>query len=84
MAIELKYAAPEQALAALREAYKNSEGAEVLRLAAKLRFHMDAGDFTATQVRNAFGLSTSQWATLRAKLNSNASAHEATKNARGE
>ena len=84
MPIDLKHANKSQLLAALRERYAASTGAETLRLAAKIKTHMDAGDITDADMRGAFGLSVAGWATAKSRITSHASTHATTKSARGE
>ncbi len=51
-----------------RERYRTSTALECGYLATWILNHIDAGDFTDTQVRNAFGLTTNQYTTLKAKM----------------
>jgi hypothetical protein len=52
----------------VRELYRNGAGEQIVRIARWIRRRIAAGDFTETQVRNAFGLTVTQWNTLKAKL----------------
>jgi hypothetical protein len=51
-----------------RERYRSSNRAECAALAYWLIERINAGDFTDTQVRNAFGLTVPQYTTLKAKM----------------
>ena len=68
MALVLKHATSAQLAAAFRERYKAATGAEAARLASWLLARIDDGTWTDAQVRNAFGLTSGQYTTLKNKL----------------
>ena len=84
MAISLKYATAVQLGAALRERFKNASKEELYRLAAKIKKHYDLGDFTDVQMKTLFGLTTTQWNNLKAKIVNYAAAYDAMQNSVGE
>ena len=73
-----------QFAARLRARYKAASGVECARLAKWIMDGIDGGSFTATQVRNAFGLTAGQWTTLSAKLTTLRSNYNAALAAQGE
>lgn len=70
MALLLKHQTPAQFVARLREAYRNSDREKVINLARFIVSRIQAGDITDAQCRTAFGLTSAQWNTLKAKMNS--------------
>lgn len=85
MALNLRYQTPAQFAARLRKRFRNAEREECARIAHWILRRIQLGDFTEAQVRNAFGLTVQQWATLRTnKLEPLANAWAAVKAARGE
>ena len=66
--INLQHQTAVQFAARLRERFRNASREETARLAKWILDHLDAGDFTDTQIRNAFGLTAGQWTTLKAKM----------------
>ena len=68
MALNLNHQTAAEFAARLRTRYLNAEKVECARIAKWILDHIDAGDFTALQVRNAFGLTAGQWTTLKAKM----------------
>lgn len=68
----------------LRARYLASSALECARLAKWILDHIDAGDFTDTQVRNAFGLTTNQYTTLKTKWTNLRTAYNAALAAVGE
>ena len=67
MALNLKYQTAAQFAARLRERYRSASKEECARIATWILNHIEAGDFTDTQVRNAFGLTAGQYTTLKSK-----------------
>jgi hypothetical protein len=61
MALVLRHATKTQLIARLRERYQAAEREEVWRLAAFLLAQYQAGDFTALQLRTAFGMTAAQF-----------------------
>ena len=67
MALNLKHQTAAQFAARLRERYRNASKEECARIATWILNRIEAGDFTDTQVRNAFGLTAGQYTTLKSK-----------------
>ena len=84
MALNLNHQTAAQFAARLRTRYQASSQIECARLAMWVLNHIDNGDFTETQIRNAFGLTTGQWTTLQTKLTNLRVAYNAVLAARGE
>ena len=84
MAILLKHQTPEQFVARLREAYRNSERERLVLIAKWLLARIQAGDVTDAQCRTAFGLNTTQWNTLKTKMTNAVTAWNAVQAAQGE
>ena len=84
MALALNHQTAAEFAARLRARYLNSERVECARLAKWILDHIDAGNFTETQVRNAFGLTAGQWTTLKAKLTNLRTVYNAVLAAKGE
>lgn len=84
MAISLKYATAVQLGQALREQFKTASKEELFRLSAKIKKHYDLGDFTDAQMKNLFDLTTGQWNSLKAKINTRAAAYDDMQNSVGE
>lgn len=84
MAILLKHQTPEQFIARLREAYRNSERERLVLIAKWLLARIQAGDVTDAQCRTAFGLNTTQWNTLKTKMTNAVTAWNAVQAAQGE
>ena len=84
MALTLKYATGAQLAAAFRERYQRSTREECARLASWLLARIADGTWTDTQVRNAFGLTTPQYTTLKAKMQTLADHWAAVNAAQGE
>ena len=68
----------------LRAVYRNLSREQLARLATWITKRLDAGDVTATQLRNAFGLTAGQWTTLEAKMRALRAHWEAIDAAAGE
>jgi len=84
MALNLNHQTAAQFSARLRERYRKASKAEACRLAKWIMDHIEAGDFTDLQVRNAFGLTTGQYATLKSKWTTMRTNYEAVQAAAGE
>jgi hypothetical protein len=84
MALNLQHQTLPQFLARFRARFKGASKAEACRLAAVIIGYIDAGDVTDAQIKTAFGLTAGQWTTLKAKLNTMKSTHEAVQAAGGE
>jgi hypothetical protein len=84
MALNLQHQTPAQFAAYLRERYRNAKRDDVARLAKWILDHLEAGDFTDLQFRTAFGLTSGQWTTLKAKMTTLRTNYEAVQAAAGE
>lgn len=84
MALLLKHQTAAQFIARFREAYRNGERDRVIQLARFIISRIQAGDITDAQCRTAFGLNTTQWNTLKTKMNNWITADNAVKSAMGE
>lgn len=84
MALLLKHQTAAQFIARFREAYRNSDRERCIQLARFVISRIQAGDLTDAQVRNAFGLTTTQWNNLKTKMNSWITAENTAKAAVGE
>jgi hypothetical protein len=67
MTLNLQYQTAAEFADRLRLRYLKSSRIECARIAKWILDHIDAGDFTDTQVRNAFGLTVGQYNTLKTK-----------------
>jgi hypothetical protein len=68
MALNLEHQTPAEFADRLRERYRNSTQLECARIAAWLYDHYQAGDFTAGQLRLAFGMDANQFSIFVAKV----------------
>jgi len=84
MALNLNHQTAAEFAARLRTRYLNADKTECARLAKWILDHIDAGDFTETQMRNAFGLTAGQWTTLKTKMTNLRTAYNAAMAAVGE
>jgi len=84
MALALKYQTAAQFADRLRARYLKAKREECARIAKWILDHIDAGDFTDTQVRTAFGLTTNQYNTLKTKWTNLRTAYNAVMAAQGE
>lgn len=83
MALNLQHQTAAQFAARLRQRYRNANREEAARLAKWILDHLEAGDFTDLQIRNAFGLTAGQWTTLKAKMTALRTNYEAIQVAAG-
>lgn len=84
MALLLKHQTTAAFVARMRAAYRDGNAARVVRIARFIIGRIQAGDITDAQCRTAFGLNTTQWTTLKAKMNSLITADNTVKSATGE
>lgn len=84
MALNLQYQTPAQFAARLRERYRGASREEAARLATWLLNRIEAGDLTDAQVRNAFGMTTTQYNTFKTRLTNLRTAWTAVQAAQGE
>ena len=68
MALNLKHQTLAQFAARLRERYKQSKGEGCANIARFILRGLENGDFTDTQVRNAFGMTVIQYTAFKTKL----------------
>jgi len=84
MALLLKHQTVQQFVARFREAYRDSDRERCVQLAKFVIARIQSGDFTQTQVRNAFGLTLAQWNILKTKMDSWIAAYNTLQTAVGE
>lgn len=84
MALLLKHQTPEQFLARLRAEYREAVGDRLLTLARYVLNSVAVGDVTDAQYRVAFGRSTSQWTSLKNRMNTLVNARNTLDTAIGE
>ena len=84
MALLLKHQTSAQFIARFREAYRDSDRERCIQLARFVISRIQAGDLTDTQVRNAFGLTVTQWNNLKTKMQSWITAQNTVQSAVGE
>lgn len=84
MALNLKHQTVAQLAARIRAKYKDANKERLAKIAKFILNGILAGDFTDTQVRNAFGLSAAQWTTLKTKMQTLVANYDATQSAAGE
>jgi hypothetical protein len=84
MALSLKHQTAAQFVARLREAYRNGERAQLVRLARFILTRLQAGDITDAQCRSAFGLTVAQWNALKTKMQTFVDADTVIRGAVGE
>lgn len=77
MALALKHATNAQLAAAFRERFRNASGLECGRLSRWLLNRIADGTWTDMQVRNAFGLTVTQYNNLKTRLTEKASRYDA-------
>jgi len=64
----LRYVTAAQLGSYVREQYRQRAGTELARVAKWIVNRINEGTWTATQVRNFFGLTQTQWNTLKTKM----------------
>ncbi len=84
MGLNLVHQTPAQLAARFREAYRNATKEQAAKMAYWLIERILAGDFTDAQVRAAFGLTTTQYAAMKARATTLHDQYAAVQNARGE
>ena len=84
MALILKHQTVEAFVARVRAAYRDGDPTTVIKIARFIIARIQAGDFTDAQVRSAFGLTVTQWNTLKTKMTNLIAADTAVKTATGE
>jgi len=84
MALSLVHQTPAQLAARFRSAYRVATAERAAKMAYWLIERIQSGDFTDTQVRTAFSLTTTQYAALKARMTTLHDQYAAVRNARGE
>jgi len=84
MALILKHQTAEAFIARVRQAYRDGNSEQLVKIARFLIARVQAGDVTDAQLRNAFGLNTTQWNALKTKMQNLITADNAVKSAVGE
>lgn len=84
MALNLRFQTAAQFAARLRERYRSASREEAARIATWILNRIDAGDITDVQVRNAFGLTVTQYNALKTRMGNLRTAYQAMQAAAGE
>ena len=84
MALILKHQTPEAFIARVRQAYRDGDSERLVKIARFLIARVQAGDVTDAQLRNAFGLNTTQWNALKTRMQNLITADNAVRSAVGE
>lgn len=84
MALLLKHQTAEAFVQKVRAAYRNSDSGRLVQIARFIIARVQAGDITEAQCRTAFGLNTTQWNTLKTKMQNLIAADDAVKFVVGE
>jgi len=84
MALILKHQTVEAFIARVRQAYRDGNSEQLVKIARFLIARVQAGDVTDSQLRTAFGMNTTQWNALKTKMQNLITADNAVKSAVGE
>ena len=84
MALLLKHQTQQEFVQRFREAFREGNRDRLAKLATWLLNRIAAGDVTDTQARNAFGLTVTQWNTLKTKMQNLVNNYNAVQSAAGE
>ena len=84
MAFAPKHQTPQEFVQRFRDAFREGNRDRLAKLATWLLNRIAAGDVTDTQVRNAFGLTVTQWNTLKTKMQNLVNNYNAVQSAAGE
>lgn len=84
MPIVLRHATGAQLAAAFRERYRSASGLEVGRLSKWLLDRITDGTWTDNQVRQAFGLTVTQYNNLKTRLQERAARYDSVAQDAGE
>jgi len=79
-----RFSTTQEMVARLRQEYKDSTENVTMAIAGWIINRLNAGDFTAAQLRSAFGMDQSQWDNFSAKLQEYATCLNTVKVATGE
>lgn len=84
MALVLRHQTAAEFVARFRARFRTAQREECMRMAWWLIERINAGDVTDLQVRNAFGLTVTQYNNLKTRLTNMHTAWTAVRNAAGE
>lgn len=84
MALILKHQTPEAFIARVRQAYRDGNSEQLVKIARFLIARVQAGDVTDAQLRTAFGLNVTQWNALKTRMQTLITADNTVKSAVGE
>jgi hypothetical protein len=84
MALLLKHQTASEFVSRFREAYRNADRERLVQLAKFIISRIATGDITDAQCRTAFSLNTTQWNTLKTKMNNLIASYNAVQSAVGE
>jgi hypothetical protein len=84
VALNLKHQTAAQLAARFRDRFRFAKKEEAARMATWLLNRIDDGTFTDTQVRNAFGLTSPQYTSMKTRLEAMRSAYNSVAAAVGE
>ena len=84
MALILKHQTAEAFIARVRAAYRDGNRDTLVKIARFILARIQEGDITDAQCRTAFGLNTTQWNTLKTKMQNLINADNALQSAVGE
>lgn len=84
MALLLKHQTVEQFVARFREAYRNSEKEQTIKLGEFILAKIQATEITDSLCRQAFGKTVTQWNKLKSEMNNRVAAKNTLNSAIGE
>ena len=84
MAFAPKHQTPQEFVQRFRAAFREGNRERLAKLATWLLNRIAAGDVMDTQARNAFGLTVTQWNTLKTKMETLVNNYNAVQSATGE
>ena len=84
MSLILKHQTPQQFIARVHEAYRDGRQQQLVQIARFIVARLQAGDITDAQCRGAFGLNSTQWNTLKTKMQNLLTAANTVESAIGE
>ena len=84
MALILKHQTVEAFISRVRQAYRDGNSEQLVKIARFLIARVQAADLTDAQLRTAFGLNTTQWNNLKTRMQALITADNTVKSAVGE
>lgn len=84
MALQLKHQTVAQFVSRVREAYRNREREDLVRIARWILAALNRGDITDAGCRNAFGLTNAKWNALKTRMTNMVTASNTIQGAVGE